>query len=198
PRIFDPFFTTKGVGKGTGLGLAVVYGIVRNHGGAIDVDSRVGEGTRFTIHLPVAESVEAYQESPPPEVERGTGTILLVEDEPVVLEFAQTALEHLGYRVLTARDGEEAIGVYRAHRGEIDVVILDIVMPKKGGGEAFRELKQMDPTVNVLFATAYGSAPESVQDLLKDGAAGLVRKPYHIHELAAAVQAALKKRASGR
>jgi CheY-like chemotaxis protein len=130
---------------------------------------------------------------PPVEALQGTETILLVEDEPTVLQLGQTALEHFGYRVLTARDGVEALEVYQAHQGEIALVILDMVMPRMGGPEAFRELKRLDPTVKVLLVTGYRSGQETAEQLLQEaGVGGLVRKPYHVHELAQAVRAALE------
>jgi PAS domain S-box-containing protein len=192
-RIFDPFFTTKPVGKGTGLGLPVVYGIVKNHGGVIEVESEVGQGTTMQVYLPLTEKPMIEESLPPVEALQGTETILLVEDEPTVLQLGQTALEHFGYRVLTARDGVEALEVYQAHQGEIALVILDMVMPRMGGPEAFRELKRLDPTVKVLLVTGYRSGQETAEQLLQEaGVGGLVRKPYHVHELAQAVRAALE------
>ncbi|MBI3951054.1 MAG: PAS domain S-box protein [Acidobacteria bacterium] len=190
-RIFDPFFTTKPVGKGTGLGLPVVYGIVKNHSGAIEVESEVGRGATVQIYLPLTEKVVVTEERPSDEIIRGTETILLVEDEPTVVALGQTALQQFGYRVLTASNGLEAIAVYRQHRDEIALVILDVVMPRMGGREAFKELKRLNPGVRVLLATAY--APEEVgEELLDQGVYGLLRKPYQIDELAQAVRAALE------
>ncbi len=191
-RIFDPFFTTKEVGKGTGLGLPVVYGIVKNHGGAIEVQSEVGRGTTVHIWLPLAEKGTAGEETARTEAPGGTETILLVEDEPSVLELGKMALEHFGYRVLTAENGLEALATYEAHRDEIALVILDMVMPRLGGPETFRELKRINPGVRVLLATGYDTTQTTAQSLLDEGASGLMRKPYQIHELAQAVRAALE------
>jgi PAS domain S-box-containing protein len=191
-RIFDPFFTTKEVGKGTGLGLPVVYGIVKNHGGAIEVESWVGEGTTVLVYLPVAQ-VGIIQTAPPSvQVWRGTETVLLVEDEPTVLELGRSALEYFGYRVLTARDGVEALEVYREHQDEIALVVLDVVMPRMGGHETLTELKRIDPRIKVLLLTGYDSAWETAEELLKQGIYGLVRKPYRIDELAQAMRTALE------
>ncbi|RMG55540.1 MAG: PAS domain S-box protein [Acidobacteria bacterium] len=191
-RIFDPFFTTKEVGKGTGLGLPVVYGIVKNHGGAIEVQSEVGKGTTVHIWLPLAERGAVGEETARTEAPGGTETILLVEDEPSVLELGKMALEHLGYRVLTAENGLEALTIYMAHRDEIALVILDMVMPRLGGPETFRELKRINPSTRVLLATGYDTTQTAAQALLDEGASGLMRKPYQIHELAQAVRAALE------
>jgi PAS domain S-box-containing protein len=191
-RIFDPFFTTKAVGKGTGLGLPVVYGIVKNHNGAIDVESQVGLGTTMRVYLPLTEERAAEADSSPVEAMRGTETILLVEDEPTVLEFGQVALEYLGYRMLTAQDGVEALAIYEQHQKDIALVILDVVMPKLGGRETFNQLKRLNPMVKALLATGYDTAKEISMDPLESGICGLVRKPYQIQELAQAVRAALE------
>jgi PAS domain S-box-containing protein len=191
-RIFDPFFTTKGVGKGTGLGLAMVYGIVKNHNGAVEVESEVGRGTTFHLYLPVSAK-PAVADAPPIQAQRGGETILLVEDEGLVLELGQKTLERFGYRVLTARDGVEAIEVYQAHREEIALVILDVMMPRMGGREAFQELKRLNPAVKALMATGYHSAEVTTEELLGEGISGVVMKPYRIHKLAQAVRAALEQ-----
>ncbi len=190
PRIFDPFFTTKEIGKGTGLGLSVVYGIVKNHDGAIEVASQVGSGTTIHIYWPLAETTAESVESSPVRSTGGTETILLVEDDSMVLQLAQAALEYYGYRVLTARDGLEGLDVYRQNQSEIALVILDVGMPRMGGRDTFKELKQMNPTVKVLLATGYNPG-ETVEEMIKEGARGLVRKPYQVHTLAEAVRAAL-------
>jgi signal transduction histidine kinase/ActR/RegA family two-component response regulator len=194
PHIFDPFFTTKDVGKGTGLGLSVVYGIVKNHAGAIEVESQVGRGTTMKVYLPLSEQPTARVTAPPVSLPRGTETILLVEDESLVLEFGRTVLEHLGYRVLTARDGLEALEVFQAHQAEIALVILDVVMPRLGGRETATELKHRNPAVAILLASGYDSPREAGEELKETEAYNFVRKPYQIQELAQAVRAALEHR----
>ena len=194
PHIFDPFFTTKGVGKGTGLGLPVVYGIVKNHAGAIEVESQVGRGTTMKIYLPLSEQPVVEVATPAADLLTGTETILLVEDEPLVLEFGRTALEYFGYRVLTAQDGVEALEVFQAHQDEIALVILDVVMPRMGGRETARELKRRKPTVAVLLATGYDSPEEADEELGELEAYEFLRKPYRIRELAQAVRAVLEHR----
>jgi len=186
-RIFDPFFTTKEVGDGTGLGLSSVYGIVKNHKGYIDVFSEKGKGTSFEIFLP-ASSMES---SPSVEEkiigEEGQGgqgtTILLVDDEWVVLEVGKEMLESLGYAVFTARSGKEALQLYEQQREEIDLVILDLVLPEMGGAEIFDQLKQIDPNVKVLLSTGYGIEGEAGK-LLNRGCEGFIQKPFRIDQLA--------------
>ncbi|RMG54104.1 MAG: response regulator [Acidobacteria bacterium] len=190
-RIFDPFFTTKEAGKGTGLGLPVVYGIVKNHGGAVEVESEVGRGTTIALYFPLVEKPAEVERASSAEVKGGSETILLVEDEPTVLELARAALEHYGYQVLTAQNGVEAIATYRDHGSEIALVILDVVMPKLGGRETFRELQRIDPGVKAILASGYDTSESLVNELLQSGVCGLVRKPYQIQELAQAVRQVL-------
>jgi PAS domain S-box-containing protein len=191
PHIFDPFFTTKDVGKGTGLGLPVVYGIVKNHAGAIEVESQVGQGTSVKIYLPLSEQPIVEMATLAAELLTGTETILLVEDEPMVLEFGRTALENFGYQVLTAQDGVEALEVFQAHQDAIALAILDMVMPRMGGRETARELKRRKPTLAVLLATGYDSPEEPGEELGELETHEVLSKPYRIRELARAVRAAL-------
>lgn len=194
-RIFDPFFTTKGVGQGTGLGLSVVYRIVKNHGGAIEVESQIGRGTSIKIYLPLSEQLADEPEAPLDNLLRGTETILMVEDEPFVLEFGRTALERFGYRVLTAPDAIVALEMFEAHQDEIALVILDVVMPRMGGQAAARELRRKKPALAVLLTSGYdypevdGEEREAVEEY------AFLRKPYRIHQLAQAVRAMLEHRA---
>jgi PAS domain S-box-containing protein len=191
-RIFDPFFTTKGVGQGTGLGLSVVYGIVKNHAGAIEVESQIGHGTSIKIYLPLSDQLVAEPAAPQDELLRGTETILLVEDEPLVLEFGRTALERFGYRVLTATDGVVALEEFDSHQDEIALVILDVVMPRLGGYAAARELKRRKPTVAVLMASGYDRPEAAGEQHGEVEKYEFLRKPYRIRELAQMVRAALE------
>ncbi len=179
-RIFDPFFTTKQKNRGTGLGLSSAYGIVTNHGGAIQVRSRTGEGTRFHIYLPASGSTpHADPAGDSSQVQRGSETILLVDDEDMVLEVGRALLQHLGYLVLVARGGREAVDLYRQEGGRIDLVVLDMIMPGMGGGAAFDALREMDPGVRVLLSSGY-SEEEGARDILERGCCGFIQKPFDL------------------
>src|SRR5262249_32890833 len=147
PRIFQPFFTTKGPGKGTGLGLAMVYGIVQQHQGWIECDSEVGRGTHFDIYLPRSLEAVSKEEAKPVHVapDRGSETILLVDDEAVIRNVGRAILQRRGYQVLLAADGQEAIEVYLRERGRIGLILLDLTMPKLSGRDTLRQLRQIDP-----------------------------------------------------
>jgi nitrogen-specific signal transduction histidine kinase len=182
-RVFEPFFTTKEQGKGTGMGLAMVYGIVKNHGGTIRLYSEVGLGTTFKIYLPLATARMPYSVSTGPLKSLvGRGRILLVDDEPFVRESSTALLQQLGYEVVTVEDGRQAVAYYRDHSDEIDLIILDLVMPRLGGRETFHALKSIDPSVRVVISTGYGHN-EVVQALLDEGMAGFVPKPYNLRTL---------------
>jgi two-component system cell cycle sensor histidine kinase/response regulator CckA len=187
-RIFEPFFTTKQMGRGTGLGLASVYGAVKGHGGYIDLESEIGKGTTFRIYLPVkgsgitavlAEPQQDELESPEP---RKRGTILLVDDEQAVLKVATEILRKLRYNVLAAADGSEAIRLYRDNRKDIVLVILDIVMPGMGGSEVFQELRNLAPEVRVLLCSGYSIQGEADR-LIGLGAGGFIQKPFSLGSL---------------
>jgi PAS domain S-box-containing protein len=182
-RIFEPFFTTKGPGKGTGLGLAVVYRIVSTHRGFIEVESAQGSGTSMRLFLPATigspEIPAAYpaEETTP----QGLGeTILLVEDEETLLTLLQTLLEENGYRVLIAKDGQEAMDVFRDHQAEISLVLSDMGLPKLGGWEVLQKMKEVDPRVKCILASGYLD-PDLKLEMIKDGAVDFVQKPYVPH-----------------
>jgi PAS domain S-box-containing protein len=184
-RIFDPFFTTKDKGKGTGLGLSVVYGIIQAHHGFIDVESEVGKGTIFRIYLPVPQDSSQTLESIVKGEEKTPGgheTILLVEDEELLLNMMLLLLETHGYKVLTAKDGIEAIKVYVQHRDEIMLVVTDMGLPKLTGMDEFEKLKEINPQVKLIFASGY-LEPEAKTELLNAGAKGFIQKPYVIEEV---------------
>ena len=187
-RIFEPFFTTKGVGKGTGLGLAGVYGCVRNHDGRISVYSEPGRGTTFKIMLPLAEAgTEAIKPTITPDAPvKGTGCILIVDDEESVRNFVRASLESLGYDVSASNDGAAGVDYYRKHHQEIDMVILDLIMPLMSGQDAFAEMKKINPDVKVLISSGFSHTQASNQ-MLKEGALALLNKPFQITELAQAV-----------
>lgn len=190
-RIFEPFFTTKPFRKGTGLGLSMVYGIVKRHQGWIEVDSELGRGTTFQVYLPrhpvpTAIVPEVSRE----EVPGGRETILLVDDEDIVLRVGQGFLEHLGYTVLLARDGQEAVDIFAWERQRIDLVVLDLTMPRLSGLEALRQIQRLDPQAKVLLSSGHD---ESIQGLdpLALGGVGFVGKPYCLATLARSVREAL-------
>ena len=191
-RIFDPFFTTRRGSGGTGLGLAMVYGIVENHGGFVRVSSRPGRGSRFEIHLPAVHAPCVEQtETEDPTMPRGDETVLVVDDEPMLTQLAERILSALGYRVLTAGDGDEACRILAEHRGAVDLVILDLVMPGPSAEETFRRLRETDPRPAVLLSSGY-SQEGRPQALLRAGARGFIQKPYVMQDLAKAVRAALE------
>jgi CheY-like chemotaxis protein len=180
-RIFEPFFTTKGAGKGTGLGLATVYGIVKQHNGFIQVESERGQGSKFRVFLPVDEAPAADKSQIPVSddlpARGGTETILLADDHFGICEMAQSVLTGKGYQVLLAHDGEEAIEIYAAHRDRIALVILDVIMPRRGGPEVFAAINALNSNVSVVFATGYSNEPAIMADLVARGVA-ILRKPY--------------------
>jgi two-component system cell cycle sensor histidine kinase/response regulator CckA len=182
-RIFEPFFTTKGPNKGTGLGLAIVYGIVNSHHGFIEVESAPGAGTMVRLFLPtILGSSEAPAAVPDEEsTPQGSGeTILLVEDEETLLNLLQTLLEENGYRVLLARDGMEAVDLFRHHRPDISLVLSDMGLPKLGGWEVLQRMKELDPNVKCILASGYLD-PDLKLQMIKDGAVDFVQKPYVPH-----------------
>ena len=181
-RIFDPFFTTKEMGRGAGLGLASVYGIVKNHHGIIDVFSEENKGTRFCIYLPASKKEVKTETEPPEAVLKGQGTVLFVDDEDIILDVGVEVLRSLGYHVLVARGGREAIQVYAKNREEIDVVILDMVMPDIGGGEAFDRMKEIDPNIKVLLSSGY-DVDGQAKKILERGCEGFIQKPFDLKML---------------
>jgi PAS domain S-box-containing protein len=191
-KIFDPFFSTKDIGQGSGLGLASLYGIIKNHGGFINVFSEKGEGTTFNIYLPASEK-ETMEEAARPgrhAIQYGQGTVLLVDDEAMIIEVAQTMLDKLGYRVLTAGSGKEALDLYEKQREEIDLVILDMIMPGMGGGKTFDRLKAIDGNVRILLSSGY-SINGQAQEILDRGCSGFIQKPFAMEELSRKVREAL-------
>jgi signal transduction histidine kinase len=182
-RIFDPFFTTKEMGRGTGLGLASAYGIIKNHGGFISVYSKKGEGTTFNIYLPASEKdLKTKEEKLPDEIFKATEVVLLVDDEHMILDVAEAMLKEMGYKVLLARSGREAVEVYTKYKDEIDLVILDMVMPDMGGGKAYDHIKQINPDAKVLLSSGYSIDGEATE-ILQRGCNGFIQKPFAIKEL---------------
>jgi PAS domain S-box-containing protein len=191
-KIFEPFFTTKGMGKGTGLGLASVYGIVKNHGGFINAYSEVGNGSTFNIYLPASEDAITEEITTSGEFNIGNETVLLVDDEEMITEVGGQILEKLGYRVLTASSGKEAIQTYEDYKDGIQLVILDMIMPEMGGGDTFNRLKELDNGVKVLLSSGY-SINGQASEILKRGCQGFIQKPFNIKELSAKIREILDK-----
>ncbi len=182
-KIFEPFFTTRQMGRGTGLGLASAYGIIKNHGGIINVYSETGRGTTFTIYLPALEQAESVSQSGAAgELKPGTGTILLVDDEAMILEVGRQLLESLGYGVLTAASGQEAVSLYRKWGATIDLVIVDMIMPEMGGERTFQSLRAISPTVRVLLSSGY-SINGQASRILEQGCDGFIQKPFTLSQL---------------
>jgi PAS domain S-box-containing protein len=184
-RIFDPFFTTKDKGKGTGLGLSVVYGVMQSHHGFVDVESRMGEGTTFSLYFPVSHIPDKPMEEASPGNEKpvgGTETILLVEDEYLILKAIRRLLKSYGYSIYVAADGEEALEVFARHRDEIDLVLSDVGLPKMSGIDVFKKLKEMDPHIKVVLASGFFE-PDLKFSLHQQGARGFIQKPYSNDEV---------------
>jgi nitrogen-specific signal transduction histidine kinase/CheY-like chemotaxis protein len=193
-RIFDPFFTTKN-GKSAGMGLTIVYGVVKSHGGYITVESEVGKGSCFRIHLPAKPPAPAAAEGPVAAPMRGTETLLLAEDEELVRSAAADMLRELGYHVLTASNGKEAASLYRRNKDKVALVLMDVVMPGMTGQEACQALRRINPAVKILLSSGYGIGEDEVSSF---GAQGLIHKPFRIDELATAVRALVGKAAPQR
>ena len=195
-RIFEPFFTTKEVGKGTGLGLATVYGIVKQHEGWIDVASQVGQGSTFSVFFPAtSEAVRelAPEAAPTAPVSRGQETILVVEDEPVLRDMAHLILAECGYRVLEAGNGRQALEVWERDPDGIDLVLTDMVMPEGiSGMDLAQKLLATRPTLKVIFASGY-SMDDTAPDFIRQGHAAFLQKPYTHVTLAKAVRDCLDK-----
>jgi two-component system, cell cycle sensor histidine kinase and response regulator CckA len=196
-RIFEPFFTTKEMGRGTGLGLASVYGIVKGHDGYIDVESEPNKGTTFRIYFPVSEQPAAMESKPSIEdVLRGVETVLFVDDEDEIVKVSKSLLEVMGYRVLTARNGQEALQIYRQQRDAIDIVLLDMIMPGMNGERVHEKLKEINPDVRILLLSGYSKDREATAMLAKQ-CDGFIQKPFKINELSRSIRQAMECRAVG-
>ncbi|HVO65547.1 MAG TPA: PAS domain S-box protein [Syntrophales bacterium] len=194
-RIFEPFFTTKEMGRGTGLGLASAYGIIKGHGGFINVYSEKGHGTTFGIYLPASEKVSA-EKLPAKEILKGYETILLVDNEEIIIDVGKEILDVLGYRVIAARSGREAIEIYKAKQEEIDLVILDMIMPGMGGDEVFDILKTVNPQIKVIFSSGY-SIDGYPAKILEHRCGSFIQKPYSIGILSQRIRDVLDMKLEG-
>lgn len=192
-RMFEPFFTTKEHGKGTGMGLAAVYGTVKNHGGSISVYSEVDHGTTIKIYLPHFEENEKKEDSSFVKRDsiKGSARILLVDDEQMILDFCSRLLVDIGYKVTSCKNGEEAVEYYRNNWKDIDIVILDIVMPKMNGKITYCKMKKINPDIIVLISTGYNINGEA-QEILDEGANGFIHKPFNQSEISNKIAEMLK------
>ena len=189
-RIFDPFFTTREMGRGKGLGLASVYGIIKNHEGFINVDSQKDRGARFEIYLPASRKPVSPQQITVEEFSHGHETVLLVDDEEMIVDVGKRMLDKLGYETLTAMNGAEAIEIYKSRRKEIKLVILDMVMPKISGGETFDRLKKIYPDIKVILCSGY-SIDGQATEILKRGCKTFIQKPFNLKTLSQNIRAVL-------
>jgi CheY-like chemotaxis protein len=192
-RIFDPFFTTKEMGRGTGLGLAMVYGIVKGHNGHISVYSEKGHGATFNIYLPASEKQLVHEVAPRKEWVKGKETILVVDDEEQIIDVTEDILNSLDYTVLVARNGDEAIEIYKKERDKIDLVILDMIMPGMSGRETFNHLKELKPDIKVILSSGY-SINGMAREIMGEGCKGFIQKPATVTELSHKVREVLDKR----
>ncbi len=179
-RIFEPFFTTKEHGKGTGLGLAVVYGVIKGHRGFIHVESEEKQGATFSIYLPISlleVAPTTHPQEEPVESPGGNETILLVEDEPLLLDLMKLVLEEKGYRVATAVDGLQALEVYHKNVDTIDLVLSDMGLPRLGGWETFQRMRDINPNLKVILASGFVH-PELKAEMISQGAKDFIQKPY--------------------
>ncbi|MFC1828969.1 PAS domain S-box protein, partial [Thermodesulfobacteriota bacterium] len=192
-RIFEPFFTTKDMGRGTGLGLASAYGIIKNHDGFVNVYSEKGEGTTFTIYLPATDKAPLKEKHPPRKTLEGSETVLLVDDEDIIIEVGRAIIESLGYTVLIAAGGEEAVDIYRKSADKIDIVVLDMIMPGMGGGEVYDRLKEINPNIKVLLSSGYSINGQATK-ILERGCDGFIQKPFNIMDLSIRIREILDKK----
>ena len=197
-KIFDPFFSTKTTHdqKGRGLGLSTVYGIVKNHDGFILVESEKGDGSRFHICLPASDKVEVQEiienSHDIKQMQRGSETILLVDDEKEIINIGKNFLEKLGYTPLVAHNGLEAVEMFKIHKDEISLIVLDLIMPEMNGTQAFAEIKKIKEDAKILISTGY-AVDDKIEGLLNQGCQGFIRKPFSLHEFSYALRKVLDK-----
>ncbi len=191
-RIFQPFFTTKEMGLGSGLGLASAYGIIKGHGGYINVESEKGQGSVFSIYFPASEALIQPDPIVSERIVEGDETILLVDDEEMILDVGVQFLEKLGYTVLEAKGGREAIQIYQENKDNIDMIILDMIMPDMGGSEVYDKIKAIDPEVKVLLSSGY-SVEGQATEILKRGCNSFIQKPFNIKSLSGKIREVLNK-----
>ncbi len=192
-RIFDPFFTTKEKGRGTGLGLASAYGIIKNHGGFIHVESEKGHGTSFMIYLPASDKVVENDHKSEDELQTGSETVLLIDDEEMILDVGSNMLEGLGYKVMMATGGKQGLKVYEQNKDAIDIVIIDMIMPEIGGRETFDTMLKINPSVKVILSSGY-SLDGQAKEIMQGGCKGFIQKPFTTVELSNKIRMILDDR----
>jgi CheY-like chemotaxis protein len=181
-RVFDPFFTTKEKERGTGFGLASAYGIIQNHDGIITVESAKDKGTTFHLYLPASDKPVIEDQLDEQIISAGSETLLVIDDEAMIIDISVQMLEEMGYKVLPAHNGKEAIEIFKHNNDKVAMVILDLIMPGMGGGEVYERLKEIDPTVKVLLSSGY-SIKEQAAEILNRGCDGFIQKPFKLNEL---------------
>ena len=192
-KIFDPFFSTKETEKGTGLGLTMVYNIIQQLGGFIDVYSEVGYGSTFNIYLPLLDySQDSQVTDTREEIIRGEGVILVIDDDAIMRETAQDILQSVGYTVIFAKNGREGVETYRKKQDRIDAILLDMIMPIMSGKEAFIEIREINPESKILLASGFRQ-DSRVEEVLRLGADGFLQKPYTLVNLTKAIRQILEE-----
>jgi CheY-like chemotaxis protein len=191
-RVFDPFFTTKEKERGAGFGLASAYGIIKNHDGIITVESAKEGGATFHIYLPASEKPVIEEQRDEQIISVGSETVLLVDDESVVIDVSVQMLKTMGYKVLPAHNGREAIEIFKQNNDKVAIVILDLIMPGMGGGEVYERLKEIDKNVKVLLSSGY-SINGQAAEILNRGCDGFIQKPFKLNELSYKLREILAK-----
>ena len=189
-RIFEPFFTTKEMGRGTGLGLAAAYGIIKGHGGTINVYSEKGKGTTFNIYLPASEKKLAEEKIVPNKVLKGNETVLLVDDQEAVITVGNAILHTLGYTVIQAKNGKEAVEIFENNKEKIDFVILDMIMPGMSGAETYDVIKKINPDIKVILSSGYSLEGQATK-ILERGCNGFIQKPFNVSDLSRKIREVL-------
>ncbi len=180
------------MGRGTGLGLASAYGIIKNHGGFIDVYSKKGEGSTFNIYLPASQKKVIDEIELSKDLLKGTETILLVDDEGIFIDVGKEILETLGYTVLIAKSGIEAIKIYRKNKDRISMIILDVILPEMSGGDTYDKLKEVNPDLKVLLSGGYNIDGQATE-ILQRGCNSFIQKPFNVRELSQKIREILKE-----
>jgi CheY-like chemotaxis protein len=185
-RAFEPFFTTKEAGKGTGLGLASVYGTIKNHNGLIELESELNKGTVFSIYLPLVGNAEALHGDEAPQIRKGSGLVLFIDDEEYMRIMVVKMLTRMGYSTVTCQDGVEAVEYYKLNHAKVDAIIIDMIMPRMGGADCIKILRQINPAARILISSGFNLVSDT-QQIISKGIAGFIQKPFEINELSQAL-----------